>query len=401
MNFKFIDKDGKEVNISSLGSFIELVKSGQIEGETLLYDDKDSKWKKASEYEEFQSVLMNLEQSRKESFSEISVSEVNTQHGGKKLALISRLFILTALIVLSVASAKYYTNTTEGIAYKFGQMLGYSVLFAIVSYLIWQFIFKKREGGWFVLFSILFFLFSSYQAVTMLTEVRQAKIVAKEMSSSVKESIKDIFSGQGYEAAAKSHPSQSYGKFEPLVGWFKNHLLIIKQDYMNLNNAMEREHIEDLLDPKTLSNHYRISQARLKLRKLNKFIDDYEQLIEKRSIDAIKQINNLRLEDTVKKKALDGFYKGKKERDKYFQEYFIIERAFLAEVDNLLNFLISRSGKYWFENDQIVFTSDNDANRYNIHTQKIYRLAEEESKWLDKYQAAILSKTQEFEKLFQ
>ena len=203
MNFKFIDKDGKEVKISSLGSFIELVKSGQIEGETLLYDDKDSKWKKASEYEEFQAVLMNLEQSTKESISDFPVSEVNTKHRGKKLALISKLFILTAIILLSVASAKYYTNTTEGIAYKFGQMSGYYFLFTIVSYLIWRFIFKKREGVGLFCFSILFLSVSSYQAITMITEVRQAKIVAKEISSSVKEFTKDIFSGQGHETSPK------------------------------------------------------------------------------------------------------------------------------------------------------------------------------------------------------
>ena len=170
---------------------------------------------------------------------------------------------------------------------------------------------------------------------------------------------------------------------------------------MDLNNAMEREHIETILIPETLSNHSRISEARLKLRKVNQLIDDYEKLLEKRSIDAINQINNLRLEDTIKKEAVDGFYKGRREGDEYFKEYFRIERAFLAEVDNLLNFLLSRSGKYWFENGQIVFILDNDANRYNINIQKIYRLAEEESKWTDKYQAAILSKTQEFEKLFQ
>ena len=93
--------------------------------------------------------------------------------------------------------------------------------------------------------------------------------------------------------------------------------------------------------------------------------------------------------------------KGRREGDEYFKEYFRIERAFLAEVDNLLNFLRSRSGKYWFENGQIIFISDNDAIRYNNNIQKIYRLGEEESKWTDKYQAAILSKTQEFEKLFQ
>jgi hypothetical protein len=397
MNFKFIDNDGKEVNINNLRSFIELVKSGQIKGETLLYDEKDSKWKKASEYEEFQAVVMNLEQSTKESVSNFPFPEVNTKHKGKKLALISSSFIFIAIILLSVASAKYYTNTTEGSAYKFGQMLGYSFWFAIVSYLIWRFIFKKKEGVGFLCFSILFLSFSGYQAITMITEVRQAKIVAKDINSSVKEFI----SGQAHETSLKSHSLQSYGKLEPLMDWFENYLLILRQDYMDFNNAMEKEQIETILTPETLSNRSRIIEAKLKLIKINQLIDDYEKLLEKRSIDAINQINSLRLEDNIKKKAIDGFIKGRRERDEYFKEYFRIERAFLAEVNSLLNFLLSRSGKYWFENSQIVFILDNDANQYNIIIQKIYRLAEEESKLADKYQRAILSKTQEFEKLFQ
>ena len=158
----------------------------------------------------------------------------------------------------------------------------YSFLFAIVSYLIWRLIFKKREGVGLLCFSILFFLVSSYQAITMITEVRQAKIVAKKMSSSVKEFTKDIFSGKGNETSPKSHSSQSYSKSEPLTDWFNNYLSSVKQDYMELNNAMGMEHIETILIPETLSNHYRISEARLKLRKVNQLIDDYEKLLEKK-----------------------------------------------------------------------------------------------------------------------
>lgn len=344
---------------------------------------------------------MKALQSKKEGVSVFSASEHNTKNRSKRFVLISILLIFVALVLLSVASAKYYTDTTAGIAYKFGQMLAHSLWVAIVSYLTWRFIFKKRAGIGLLCFSILFFSISSYQALTMITEVRQAKIAAEDVSSSIKEFTKHIFSGQSQETTHKNHSPQSYGKLNPLMVYFKNHLLLVKQDYLDFNNAMGKEHIENILIPDTLSNRSKIVDARRKLKKVNQLIDDYENLIQKRSIDVINQINSLKLEDNIKKKTVDGFHEGKREKDEYFKEYFRIERAFLAEVNKLLNFLLSRSGKYWVENGQIVFISDNDANRYNGDIQKIYRLAEEESKWFDKYQAAIVSKTQNFEKLFQ
>jgi len=59
---KFINQEGKECKIDGILSFIELVESGQIKENTLLYNEKDLKWQKASEFADFQAVLSNIKQ---------------------------------------------------------------------------------------------------------------------------------------------------------------------------------------------------------------------------------------------------------------------------------------------------------------------------------------------------
>jgi len=59
---KFINQEGKERKIEDIISFIELVESGQIKEDTLLYNDQDLMWKKASEFADFQAVLSNIKQ---------------------------------------------------------------------------------------------------------------------------------------------------------------------------------------------------------------------------------------------------------------------------------------------------------------------------------------------------
>lgn len=66
MNYKYIDKNGKEIEINSLGLFVDLIKSEEIRSDTLLYNDKSSTWKKASDFEDYLTILSNITQSKKQ-----------------------------------------------------------------------------------------------------------------------------------------------------------------------------------------------------------------------------------------------------------------------------------------------------------------------------------------------
>jgi hypothetical protein len=122
-------------------------------------------------------------------------------------------------------------------------------------------------------------------------------------------------------------------------------------------------------------------------------------LMEKRTNEAKNQISSIAMEENLKKEVLTGFNIGLKKRESNFKEYFRIERAFLAECDDLLTFLLTRTGKYRFKNGQIIFYSDSDVERFNKFTQKIDNLIKEESTWLDKYRESLLSNAQKLDQI--
>lgn len=394
MNFKFINKEGEEVKISSLGSFIELVKTDQIKDDTLLYAEQDSKWKRASEFEEFQAILSNLEKSNNERTSVIHELKVNTRDRRKKLILVSILLVLAGIVLLSIASAKYYTNATEGIAYKFGEMLSYSFFIAILSYLIWR-ILNKMKGGFVLTFSLLFLLVSGYQSAKMLKEISQAKVAVKDINAT----IKDFLAGK--EITQKNYTSQPQSKLAPLSACFSNYVSTIQQYQTEYTKAIENEQIKNILTSTTLSNPDKIADAKLRLKKAIQLIDNFEKFYEEKLAETVAELNSLDLEDDLKKEAIDGFYEGKKWSDQFLKEYLMVERSGVAEMNNLLDFLNSRISKYRFEGDQIFFETERDATQYNSYMQKITHLAEEESRLLNKWQDRILLDVQQLEELSQ
>lgn len=407
MNFKFINKEGEEVKISSLGSFIELVKTGQIKDDTLLYAEQDSKWKKASEFEEFQAILRNLEKSNNERTSVIHELKVNTRDRRKKLILVSILLILAGIVLLLIVSAKYYPNAKLlGFANEFPEFLVY-YLFIITpsSYLIWRFFLNKMKGGFVLTFSLLFLVSSGYQSGKMLKETHRAKKEIQQAQNVIKDTnatIKDFLAGK--EINQKNYTSQPQSKLAPISIWSNNYLLSIQQYQKEYTKAIENLQIENILLPTTLSNPDKIADAKLRLKKAIQLIDNFEKFYEEKLAETFAELNSLDVEDNLKKIAIESFNRGKKRSDQFLKEYLMVERSFVAEMNNLLDFLNSLYGKYWFEGDQIFFATEEDATQYNNYIQKINHLALEEALLLNKWQdinAQLFEKLLQFENLSQ
>jgi hypothetical protein len=220
-------------------------------------------------------------------------------------------------------------------------------------------------------------------------EAQQAKIAAKDMSVSIKEIVNSM-EGKKATPQLKTSP-QSYGKLQSYMDWYNNYIANCQNDYSNLNKAIEQEQIETIFTPATLNNHDKIIMAKSKLQRINRLYDEYETHIGEKTIEARIQVSNLEMEDSLKKEVLTGFDKGVKRRDLLFKEYFRIEREFLAETDNLLNFLLSRKGKYKYKNGKVMFYETSDVEQYKKHFQKIDNIIKEESTWNDKYRDKFLS----------
>jgi hypothetical protein len=98
-------------------------------------------------------------------------------------------------------------------------------LIAIVSYLVWRIILKRKAGTGLLCFSILFFLIATFISVNMLKSVYEInvdkiKILNKEMISTLENHL------SGKEIKQKEYSHGAYGKYASLASWLNEGLRI-------------------------------------------------------------------------------------------------------------------------------------------------------------------------------
>ena len=69
VNIRFIAADGKEVTIGSVGQFISAVREGQLQPDTLVFDEHEQRWKKAAELSDFSREVDSIQQPSTEPLS--------------------------------------------------------------------------------------------------------------------------------------------------------------------------------------------------------------------------------------------------------------------------------------------------------------------------------------------
>lgn len=298
--------------------------------------------------------------------------------------------VLIAVTVLIYASTQYYLNIAGGIAYRIGALAGYSMWIAIVSHLVWRFIFKKRMQIRLLCFSILFFIISAYQSATMLNEVKKTKSTIKDIDSS----ISDFMAGEQLQ----QNENRSDDVLTQLSVWLNNHMSNVQQDDLEFNARLEKL-IANIPAHETFTNYANMIRAKNELRYFRQLINDYEERLRERDNQALNRIRSLVIENKSKELMITGFREGTRQRDEYFTEYFRIERTIISVSEEMLNFLISRTGKFSIIDGELSFHSQADANVYNNYAQRINLLAEKETKLLDEYNQELFKKSKDYKDL--
>jgi hypothetical protein len=402
MHFKFINQEGKEINIDSLTTFIELIKNKQITSDTLLYDDKNSIWKKAVEFEEFQAVIINIKQKEDEEISTpitpenlLNVPIQEKEKPKNKFSAVTVAIFFISVVMLLLAIVTYYPNKGEGFVYMFMLILGESFFLILVSYFIWNTFLGKKKGTGLLCFSIIFFLLASYHSIKMFREVSTTKKSGKEMVSI----LKDAMSGK--EIKQKDFDDKTYGQMAPILKLINDYLQQIQTDILNMNKEIEEQQIHNMLSQQTLENPILLSKAQVRLQKVQGIINKYEILLRQRIEGLIEglteRIGKLDVSSNFKKEFLTGFNEKKDQGIQNLLEVFKIKKSFIYEMDNLLNFMKSKQGKYGFKGKQIMFVYQEDANEFNRHMQILTRLAAEETNLSSKVQNEGLTELRKIE----
>ena len=297
------------------------------------------------------------------------------------LILCSITLILISIGLLTYSNIKYYSLEIEhGFAYALGGVAGSSLWIALVSYLIWILILKKKRGAGLLCFSIIIFLGSGYQSYLMLEKNRALKEAVKSSYSMFENILK------GEEVKQKDFDRNSYGDMTPFMEFFNSYSLQIQNDFIKMENEINQHGSEYIFIQKNLEELESIRQSQIKLKKIRMIYDKYEIIFKQRVKEAGQKITNLDVPIDLKASILRGFNKTKDYGIETLVEYYNIERSYLLEANNLLEFLQKQHGIYWFEGEQIMFPYQEDADIYNKYVQKMVQLINKERAWQTRVQ---------------
>jgi len=168
--------------------------------------------------------------------------------------------------------------------------------------------------------------------------------------------------------------------------FLNSYSLQLQNDFIKMENEINQQGIEYIFIQKNLEELESMRQSLIKLKKIRMICDKYEIIFKQRVKEAGQKITNLDAPIDLKASILRGFNKTKDHGIETLGEYFNIERSYLLEANNLLEFLQKQHGKYWFEGEQIMFPYQEDADIYNKYVQKMVQFINKEHAWRTRVQ---------------
>ncbi len=404
VNIKYIDARGKEIEVKTLTQFIQLIKEKEIIDDTLLYDVEKRTWKKAGETEDYLTVVSkNITENEAKVSLPSPASNILMHDSSKDIYIepsqnhsalvanrnkkISSILLLLSFLMLIIASALHYINLLEGVGFEIGYMGVNIILIALGATVINRLFLKKEYKDWLLVFSFLLFLVAGYRYGSILKEDFLLKKANREMIGLMESALR------GENLSKKIHIGKSYGEITPAVELFNNLAL----RFQGIANEMAKDIppdavVENMLSKETFSNPRLLLDKQLKLKKLTAAIVKYEkQMLDE--FDSVEQdLPRLNVPDEYKIVIMRTFSNEKSRIIHNIKSMFELKKQAFAEIGGLLGFLRKRQGQYWYQDNDIFFTSVADANKYNNYMAKIKALAVEEMTFREKFMSDSIKK---------
>ena len=109
-------------------------------------------------------------------------------------------------------------------------------------------------------------------------------------------------------------------------------------------------------------------------------------------------IFKLNLSDSTKKSMVDGYDKGLEDGRANAKLSWDLEELVLKEFENIINLLSANNGTWKIENNQVLFSTDEDVNAYNSYIASIQSLVEKQQNFQKQNLEAINNKLSDYKK---
>ncbi|WP_310940175.1 hypothetical protein [Clostridium sp. SHJSY1] len=218
-------------------------------------------------------------------------------------------------------------------------------------------------------FSSLAGTIETFKKEAEMNKAAEAKLVSICNSIAAK---KDI-SGETFDKSV-------YGDLTPLLQLIKDYGTEINNLSANMTKELSSVDFANILSLDTLSSQEKISDAKKKIDNSLSVFDKYETEYNNLVANLNTSVPKIELPKAFKKDFINGFRDGQVENRDITTKYFKIEKDLLSKTNEILNFMLSAKGNYIIRNNQLLFETDADVNKYNEYIKDIKKLAEDEEK---------------------
>lgn len=307
----------------------------------------------------------------------------------------SLLFMFIGLAFLFFACAKYYIEMPEGFEDELAKAMAHTTLLGIVFYVLRRISCKTRKGVMtFFYISIIFCIFAVYQSLGLLVKVSNAKKVLNNIVSF----YNDANAGKEISIQEKNGTEQ-YGELTPLMNIMIETGSAIQKDLSAMNDEIQECQFDSIFKTETLTKPQLLSEALSNYEKAIIVLDKYEKQIRLRFDECLIKIRNSSVPEDLKSRVLSKAKKANDQGLKNILELFEIRRKFAAEAKNLLIYVKSSPNSCTYQNNKMVFGSEEDANFCGTSIRKLMSLSQEEDDWRKKTEQEVSTKLRQVNEL--
>lgn len=313
----------------------------------------------------------------------------------KKLFLIS-----VSLIVVSTALLYYFMTASFGtqadrIGYACGYLLGISLWWLLLAYIMWRWVFKKKKGLGFFCFSILFSLTCIYQIIQIREQIGyQAKAVG-ERAFVITELSHRLENPQMAVNTESTFSKKEFGDFATIFNVARRLAESYAEEEVKLQQAFDDLNINGILVPSTLGDKDGIIEARVRLKNFLQKINVIQSNAHAYAEKALEAVSTARFHDGyLKKEFARSFEGGIDKLNEITDTMYDLDREIVRNIDELLLFLQDIQAKYHLADGKLSFEAAEDQQKVEEKITHIAELASKEqgvSKKVDECQKENLS----------
>lgn len=355
MKLKYIGTDGGEHLVCSAAQLSDLISRGVLNAASLMYDEPNERWVRASAHPEFNAALSG------QTLPKVESKGRNT-HAARWAPWVLYAAGVAVLVVVSAATGLGLDKA----AYLFGESLPVGLLaFVIASVASRKDAARSHWGG------IAYLVFCSYlllQAVQEASQQRQdAASIEKRMDQFVDIQTKITTGAVVPKVSNEPLPQVSEAKTDLQ----KVALLLDRAAQRSTNISAEYQETlrnaryDEILSPDTLSSDRGRSSAHSRLAIINSAIDTWDQQTGQAMTDYQREIQSSGLSASSMREALEGYNKGLASSNQFRRDFAAVEHALMQSAEEIVTLADMSSPHLSKDRKTLVFANANYANRYN------------------------------------